>query len=403
MTRVLLHGGEVFDGTGTPPTRADVVLEDSRIVEVGTGLDGDEAIDCSGQTIIPGLFDCHVHAMLSSTDVVAGLHKPFSYRFYEATHNLRAMLDVGITTVRDAGGSDLGLRQALERGLVPGPRMQISIAALSQTGGHGDTWHACGAELSLFPVHPGRPDGIVDGPDEMRKKVRQLARMGADVIKVATSGGVISPRSDPLHSHFRDAELAVLGEEAAAAGIPFMAHAQAANGIKAAIRHGARSIEHGIFLDDEAIELMLAHDVWLVPTLSAPLALLRQIEGGAAMSELVRDKVRSVVDVHSEAVSRAVEAGVRIAMGTDSGVGRHGENLGELSLLAGCGMTPEQVLHTATGSAAELLGLASEVGTVAPGMTADLVLVREDALRLDDLDQRISAVLQAGRVVVDKR
>ena len=216
MTRVVLQGGSVFDGSGTAPAVADVVMEDGRIVDVGPGLDGDEVVDCSGQAVLPGFIDSHVHFMINGQlDPMYSVRRPFSLAFFEAAENMRATLDVGITTVREAGGSDLGIKTAQQRGMIAGPRMQISISMLSQTGGHGDDWQVCGAHMPAFFVpHPGRPDTIVDGPDEMRRKVRELVRAGADVIKVATSGGVLSPRDDPRHGHFRDAELAVLVEEA---------------------------------------------------------------------------------------------------------------------------------------------------------------------------------------------
>jgi imidazolonepropionase-like amidohydrolase len=268
--RTLFAGGLVFDGTGAPAARGAVVIEGDRIVDVGQGngdeMDADVRVDLAGAAVVPGFFDCHTHVTVSGFDYMALLQRPFSFQFYEAAENLRRTLDVGITTIRDAHGADLGVQQAVEQGLIPGPRMQISITAISQTGGHGDGWMASGNCIEPMPTHPGRPSGIVDGPDEMRRKVRELIRAGADVIKVFTSGGVLSPRDDPRHAHFRDAELAVLVEEATAAGRFVMAHAQGADGIKNAVRNGIRSIEHGIYLDDEGISLMLEHGTWLVPT-----------------------------------------------------------------------------------------------------------------------------------------
>src|SRR3954447_17868248 len=343
MTRRVFSGGQVLDGTGSPASRGDVAVEDGRIVEVGTGLDGDEVVDCTGATVLPGLFDCHVHVMMSGVDTLRQLQTPFSYGFYEAAHNLRRSLALGITSVRDAGGADLGVAEAVRNGLIAGPRMQIAISMLSQTGGHGDGWHVCGAEVPLMAPHPGRPATVVDGADEMRRTVRALIRAGADVIKVATSGGVLSARDDPRHPHFRPAELDALVEEAEAAGVAVMAHAQGAEGIKAAVRAGIRSIEHGIFLDEEAIDLMLERGTWLVPTLSAPRAVLDAVAGGAALPEAMLAKALAVQKVHDASVARAAEAGVRIAMGTDTGVGPHGTNLGELGLMAGVGMSPEQV------------------------------------------------------------
>src|SRR5690348_10960837 len=399
MTRRVFTGGSVLDGTGSPPARADVAVEDGRIVEVGRGLDGDEAVDCSGATVFPGFFDCHVHVMMSGVDLLRQLQTPFSYPFYEAVHNLRRTLAQGITHVRDAGGADLGVAEAVRNGLIAGPRMQIAISMLSQTGGHGDGWHVCGAEVPLMGPHPGRPNTVVDGPDEMRRTVRELLRAGADVLKVATSGGVLSARDDPRHAHFRAAELDVLVEEATAAHVAVMAHAQGAEGIKAAVRAGIRSIEHGIFLDDEAIDLMLDRGTWLVPTLAAPRAVLTAAAAGAGLPPAVVEKARVVQAAHDASVRRAVEAGVRIAMGTDSGVGPHGHNLEELALMAGCGMTPDEVWRATTRSAAELLGVADEFGSLQPGKRADVVVLEGSADDLDGLAGRIREVYRDGELV----
>jgi imidazolonepropionase-like amidohydrolase len=397
--RTLFASGEVFDGTGSPPATADVLVEDGRIVDVGPGLDGDEVVDCAGATVLPGLVDCHVHLLFSGVNPLKALQTPFGYPYYEAVRNMRVTLDTGITTVRDAGGADLGVKEAVADGLVPGPRLQIAVSMLSQTGGHGDGWYPSGCSVPLFQPHPGRPDTVVDGPEEVRRVVRELIRAGADVIKVATSGGVLSARDDPRHGHFRDEEVAMMVAEATAAGITVMAHAQAADGIKVAVRNGVRSIEHGIYLDDEAIELMLDWGTWLVPTLAAPRAVLDMAKAGVPYPDAVLAKARMVLEVHTESVRRAIEAGVTVAMGTDSGVGPHGYNLQELALLTDCGMTPAQALHAATGSATELLDVADDRGTVAPGQRADLVVVDGDALEIGTLRERIRGVYQDGLLV----
>ncbi len=399
MTRTVFRGGRVFDGTGADPMLADVTVDDARIVDVGPGLDGDEAVDMTDRTLLPGLFDCHVHVMFSHVDVWRSANTPFSYPFYEAARNLRTTLGIGITSIRDAGGADLGVQQALADGLIDGPRMQISLTMLSQTGGHGDDWLVSGVRMPLFVDHPGVPSGVVDGSDAMRRKVRELHRMGANVVKVATSGGVLSARDDPAHAHFRPAELDVLVEEATAAGMFVMAHAQAADGIKNAVRAGIRSIEHGIFLDDEGIELMLANRTWLVPTLVAPQGVIDAAEAGVVFPPGVLDKAMTVIEAHREAVRHAVEAGVRVAMGTDSGVTPHGRNLLELPLMAGVGMSPAAVLEATTRSAAQLLGVDRDLGTIEPGKVADLVAVDGDAYQLDSLGDRIRGVWLAGRLV----
>jgi imidazolonepropionase-like amidohydrolase len=399
MTRTLLTGGLVFDGTGSSPAEADVLIEGDRIVEVGPGLDGDESVELRGRHLLPGLFDCHTHVTLTSINLLGIVQTPFSYRFYETVQNLRATLAAGITMVRDAAGADAGIKQAVADGLIAGPRLQISVTLLSQTGGHGDGWFPSGQTVEFWPVYPGMPDGLVDGPEAMRRKVRELVRAGADVIKVATSGGVLSPTDDPRHAHFRDDELTALVTEAAAAGRWVMAHAQAAEGVKAALRAGVRSIEHGIYLDDEAIELLLAKGAWLVPTLVAPRGVLAAAEAGVPIPDASLRKAVEVAEAHADSFRRAVAAGVKVAMGTDSGVTPHGRNLAELELMAKGGMTPAQVLAATTSSAAELLGVAGELGTLEPGKRADVVVVDGDPFELATVGERIAAVVQDGRLV----
>jgi imidazolonepropionase-like amidohydrolase len=402
MTRLLFRNGHIFDGTGGPPAAADVVIEDGSIVDVGVGLDGDEDVDLGGRTLLPGLFDTHVHFTMSGElDRVKLMMRPFSLRYFEAVANMEATLRTGITSVREAGGSDLGVKTAVTRGLARGPRMQISIAMLSQTGGHGDRTLPSGGCFYWPHPFPGNPQWVVDGPDEMRRQVRELIREGAEVIKVATSGGVLSPRDDPRHGHFRDDELSVLVAEATAAGRYVMAHAQGTEGIKAAVRHGIRSIEHGCYLDDEAISMMLERGTWLVPTLSAPRAVLAASEAGTRMEESALRKTNEVLEVHTQSFRRAVEAGVKIAMGTDSGVGPHGRNLEELALMVdNSSMTPLDAWVTTTSSAAALCGVNDRLGTISPGKLADLTVVEGDLSDLHKLDKRVWGVWKDGVRVV---
>ncbi len=398
MTRRLFAGGLIFDGTGSPLSAGDVHIDGGRIAAVGRDLDADEVVDCTGKAVLPGLFDCHVHLTSNGPDLVTNLNKPFSFPYFEAVVNMQKTLGAGITTVRDAGGSDLGVKEAVERGLVRGPRMKISISILSQTGGHNDAWMACGVNINRR-TNPGCPDPIVDGVTSARAKVRELIRAGADQIKVCTSGGVLSSRDDPRHAHFRPDELDEFVAQAAAAHTYVMAHAQATDGIKNAVRAGIRSIEHGVFLDDEAISMMLEAGTWLVPTLVAPVAVLEAVEAGASLPPQVVAKATELVDVHRESIRQAVAAGVRIAMGTDSGVGPHGENLRELGLMHGVGMSPEAVLVATTSSAAELMLLEDELGTIETGKRADLVVVDGDPFDFDKLQSRISQVWKDGVLV----
>lgn len=401
MNRVLFAGGKVFDGSGADPEPADVLVVDGRIADVGTGFDADQVVDCQGATLLPGLFDCHVHMMVSRVGVLSRLEQPFSYQFYEAVANMAKTIALGITTVRDAAGADLGVKQAQIDGLIVGPRLQISIGLISPTGGHGDGWMASGNCVPLSVPHPGRPASVVDGPDEMRRVARELLRAGAEVLKVCTTGGVMSLRDDPRHSQFTPEELDVLVTEARMQGRAVMAHAQGTEGIKNALRAGVRSIEHGIYLDDEAISMMLDRGTWLVPTLVAPMNVIRAAESGISLPDTVVRKAEQVIVAHAESMRRAVAAGVKIAMGTDSGIGPHGSNLEELPLMASCGMTPGQVLASCTSSAASLLGYGSSLGWIRPGYQADLVVVSGDCFDLPALEGNVREVWQDGVLVVD--
>lgn len=397
--RTLFTDGNVFDGSGSPAAVADVAIEDGRIVDIGSDLDGDVEVDAAGMSILPGLFDCHVHTVVGGGDIASLAFRPFSYQFFEAGRSLRATLDCGITTVRDAAGADLGIKRAVEDGLIDGPRLHISISALSQTGGHYDGWQPSGLCITPVIPYPGRPAGLADGPDAVRREAREIIRAGADVLKVCVSGGIMSSRDHPRHAQFRPDELAAIVAEADAVELGVMVHAHSGEGIKNALRAGVRSIEHGTYLDDEGIELLLERDAWLVPTLLVHDFLRQAAENGAPLPPGAAEKLAETVAAHHESISRAVAAGVKIAMGTDSGVVPHGNNLTELELLVGVGMAPEQALVAATSEAARLLGVADELGTLSPGKRADLVLVDGSHDDVAGLKQRIRAVYKDGLLV----
>jgi imidazolonepropionase-like amidohydrolase len=384
----------VFDGTGAAPAVADVAIEDGSVIDVGVGLDGDDRVELTGQGMLPGLIDCHIHVLSPALPRTALLDLPLSYRFYLAARNLATTLACGITTARDAAGADSGVKRAVADGLVAGPRLQISVRMISQTGGHADESQPYGGAPALaFPCYPGVPDTVVDGPIEARRVVRALVRSGADWIKVATTGGFSSPVSHPSHPQLREDELAEIAAEAAAAGRHVMAHAQGLAGVKNAVRAGFRSIEHGVWLDDEAVDLMARDGTWLVPTLLVP---VWSRENGRAQPKFDIDET---IAVHGESFRRAIDAGVRIAMGTDCGIVPHGENLRELELMVERGLSPAQALVAATSGAAALLGIADSVGTIETGKRADLVVVDGDPLDIRGLRGRIRAVYRDGELV----
>jgi imidazolonepropionase-like amidohydrolase len=408
-TQTLIHNGVLIDGTGRAPVADGAVLvESGRIVAVGarsqiTARPDALRVDARGGWILPGLIDTHVHVMLEGLDIPNMLTTPFSYNFYKAVHHMRRTIDAGITTVRDAGGADIGIKQAQAEGLVVGPRLQISVTALSITGGHGDGWMPSGMTLDLFPPYPGMPDSKCDGVEEVRKKVREVLRAGAEVIKVCSTGGVLSPTDHPEYTQFTEEELRVMVQEGAyRRGVKVMAHAQGAEGIKNAVRAGIHSIEHGIYLDDEAIELMVNRGTFLVPTLLAPLSVLEQAEASGKMPEYGVRKARESIEAHSDSIARAYQSGVKIAMGTDAGVMPHGTNLRELGLMVNIGMSPMEAIVATTKTAAECLGWQERIGTLEAGKVADVVITSTDPLAdIRSLEQpsNIALVMQDGRIV----
>jgi imidazolonepropionase-like amidohydrolase len=291
---------------------------------------------------------------------------------------------------------------AVERGIIAGPRMQLAITLLCQTGGHGDGHYPSCVDIGFFGIHLSDvPSGVVDGIEEMRKKVREVLRAGADWIKLATSGGVLSPADAPTSSQLTLEEIATAVYEAAAQDKRCMAHAQGTQGIKNGLLAGVVSIEHGIYLTDELIDLMRKKDAWLVPTLVAPLAVVKfSQEHPEIIPPMMAAKSLSVMETHKQSFRRAVEAGVKVAMGTDSGVGRHGDNGQELVLMVENGMTPMQAIVASTSSAAHLLRLDADLGTLEADKLADVIIVDGDVL--SDIGKiadpaHVKLVLKGGR------
>ncbi|WP_017186906.1 metal-dependent hydrolase family protein, partial [Alkalibacillus haloalkaliphilus] len=345
MTKKLIQNALLIDGTGAAPKEGQVVVvEDNKIAFVGPSENyerqGDEqVVDAKGGTVLPGLIDTHVHMMMEYSPLSQRLTTPFSYMYYQAQEYLNNTVQAGVTTVRDALGTDLGVKQAVDNGLIIGPRLQISVNALTITGGHGDGTQLNGDVIDILPSgHRGMPDGRCDGVAEVRKKTREMLRAGADVIKVHATGGVLSPTDHPEFTQFSLEELEAIVEEAHfRKGVKVMAHAQGAEGIKNAVKAGIHSIEHGIFIDDEAADLMVENGTFLVPTLLAPVSVLETADE-KGMPQSAVDKTEEVIEQHKISFKRAYDKGVKIAMGTDAGVMKHGTNLRELALMRDAGM-----------------------------------------------------------------
>lgn len=397
----------IIDGRGGDPLMGTIVIEGERITALGrqdqVNIPRDATvIDAIGESILPGLIDCHVHFMLEYPDIIRSLITQPSLRLLQAIPRMRATLEAGFTTVRDAGGSPAGLKIAVERGIVAGPRMQVAVSLISQTGGHGDGFFPCCVDIGLFGIRfYDVPNSVVDGVEEVRKATREILRAGADWIKLATTGGVLSASDAPTSSQLTVEEIATAVYEAAAQEKRCMAHAQGSQGIKNALLAGVASIEHGVYLNDELIDLMLEKDVYLVPTLVAPVAVVEFAkEHPDILPPMMAAKAIGVIEAHQRSFRLAVQAGVKVAMGTDSGVGKHGENGRELVLMAENGMTPMQAIVASTANAARLLHLDENLGTLEVGKLADVVVVDGDVL--EDISKiadpgKVKLVLKGGR------
>ena len=277
MTTVI-RATTLIDGTGADPVRGRfIVIEDGVITGITADVPkGAEVIDVGDLTILPGLIDCHVHLAVAQDTIQERLLTPLSFNTATALVAARTTLEAGFTTVRDAGFTTRGIKMAVERGLFPGPRMRIAVTPLSQTGGHGDSMTPSG--VNIWPGDPERPNGVVDGIVGVRRATREVLRAGADQIKIMTSGGVLSPNDEPSATGFSPEEIAAVVYEAHASGKTVMSHAQATQGIKNAVAAGIESIEHGIYLDEEACAAMKKRGTYLVATLIAPLWVLRRAE-----------------------------------------------------------------------------------------------------------------------------
>ena len=391
--------GELLEGR-------HVVIEDGRIREVAdrpVSLADAAVLDVAGRTVMPGLCDAHVHVIQSSADIPAMLEWAPSYQTARAQYVLGDMIRRGFTTVRDAGGADYGLADAIEEGYFEGPRLLFSGNTLSQTGGHGDkrrrgdnSMQICGCLL--------RDSHIVDGADQVRWAARDELRKGAHQIKIMVSGGVDSPTDHILNTQFSHEEIRAAVEEAEAARTYVLAHAYSARAINRALECGVRSIEHGNLLDETSIDLLLAKDAFLVPTLAVYEALHREGEA-AGFPAVSQAKVADVRDAGLSALEKAHRGGVRIAFGTDLLGEMHAMQMLEFNLRAEV-QAPIDIIRAATVTAAELFNMAGEIGVVAPGARADLLVV--DGNPLDDLGlfqpdgRHLSLVMKDGRRVVDR-
>jgi imidazolonepropionase-like amidohydrolase len=391
---IIFRKALIVDGRGGLPERGFVVVEKDRIAKVGKGTDpgeknGHEIVDLEGRTILPGMIDCHVHLCIDgSADPIQSLRKDSEQLVtLKAAKNASLSLCAGVTTIRDLGslnGVTVSLRDAINLGVTLGPRIVCCNQAVCITGGQG--W-----EFSRQ----------ADGVDGVRQAVREQLRAGANFIKLMSTGGVMTPGIEAGVPQFSYEELKTGVEEARKASRKTAAHAQGSQGIKDSLKAGIDSIEHGINLDDEAISLFLEKKAVLVPTLSAPFNIMEKGEKSGIPAFII-EKTKRVKDTHIASTKKAYQAGIPIAMGADAGTpfNGHGDNLKELELLVGIGLSPMEAILSATRIAAETVGLGHMIGTIEEGKLADLIVVEGDPLKDIKILQNksnIVAIMKDGR------
>jgi imidazolonepropionase-like amidohydrolase len=398
--RTVVRAGKLLDvKTGKIQTDQAIVIEGDKIVSIGPASaikfsSADHSINLPNATVLPGLIDAHTHLTFNPSFGYESLAISVPREALIGAHNARVTLEAGITTVRNVGASgftDVALRDAINAGDVPGPRMLVSGPPLGITGGH------CDNDLLPFQYH-ATADGVADGVEQVQHKVRETIKYGADLIKVCATGGVLSKGDDPNASQYTLEEMKAIVADAHRLGRKVAAHAHGAQGVIWASEAGVDSVEHGHLMNDAAIATLKKNGTYLVPTLYL-VDWHREHAAEANLPDFARKKMEMVSQTSKANAKKAFAAGVKIGMGTDAAVYPHGLNAHELAVYVSLGMTPLQAIQTATINDADLLGWSDKVGTLEPGKWADIIAVDGDPLQDVTTLQHVKFVMKGGEVV----
>jgi imidazolonepropionase-like amidohydrolase len=410
---IVVKAARLFDGKSNAlVTPGVVVVSAGKIVAVGSGgaiPAGAKILDLGDATLLPGFIDAHTHLTMMHSDdwkqnKIDGLQKPIAEMVLDASANARVTLMAGITTVRDVGSHeylDVGLRNGIRNGKVPGPRMLVSVHAIGATGGHCDDTD--GFRAGLFGKETSPLEGVINGADQGRYAVRLMHKYGADVIKTCASGGVLSPTDDVDTPQLTQEELNAIVDEAHALRRRVATHAHGAEAAKRAIRAGVNSIEHGSFLDDEALDMMKQRGTYLVPTLMAVQGLQEQLDRGVYLPPAIAAKARAAIAALRSTFQRALAKGVKIGLGTDAAVYAHGRNPEEFHQMVDLGMKPMDALKAGTSWDADLLGIADKVGTLEANKLADVVAVPGNPVENIRQTEKVFFVMKEGVIYRNDR
>jgi imidazolonepropionase-like amidohydrolase len=405
QSATVIHAGRVIDGiSDTVRTNQTVVVDAGKIVSIEPGFRaaaaGDRVIDLEQGTLLPGLFDMHVHL----TGEYSKHSEIDDYKLNEAdvaidgvVYAQRTLL-AGFTTVRDLGDeyrASISLRNAINAGKVPGPRIIAAGKAIASTGGHADPTNGWARK---FPANPGPEEGVINGVDDARKAVRQRYKDGSDTIKITATGGVLSIATNGSNPQMTEEEIRAVVTTARDYGFKVAAHAHGAEGIKRAIRGGVDTIEHGTFMDDEGIKLMKEHGTFYVPTLSAGRWVFDQAQDPDFFPAVVRPKALQVGPQIQATFAKAYKAGVKILFGTDTGVSKHGDNAREFKLMVEAGMPPMEAIRVATSAPAKFLDLDAKTGSIVVGKLGELVGVPGNPIEDISVMERVVFVMKDNTV-----